>query len=65
MPDTNKKKKFIDPCNPCTGEVSVMAIMENIKNGYDRFPENMGNCVRKLIKPNPNLKSSVDLNGKF
>jgi hypothetical protein len=39
-----RRKKFIPPVNPYTGEVSVLAIMENIGNGFLKFPKNAGRC---------------------
>ncbi len=43
-----KRKKYIDPLNPYTGEVSVMTIMENLKNGHDTFPKIAEDCIRPL-----------------
>ena len=34
-----KKPKYKDPTNPYTGEVSVLTIMENISNGFTKFPK--------------------------
>jgi hypothetical protein len=36
---------YINPLNPYTGEVSVMALMENQKNGHTKYPENMGSVT--------------------
>lgn len=35
-------KAFIDPVNPYTGEVSVLTIFHNMKNGHTTFPGGMG-----------------------
>lgn len=41
-------KAYIDPLNPYTGEVSVLAIMRNLENGHTGFPEGLGN-TRQLV----------------
>ena len=38
---------WIDPMNPYSGEVSVLALMENEKHGNTKFPCGMGDTVRK------------------
>jgi hypothetical protein len=43
-----KKPKYINPINPYTGQVSALAIMENIGNGFKTFPKAMGDVKRKL-----------------
>jgi hypothetical protein len=35
-------KQYIDPLNPYTGEVSVMQIFRNMRNGHTKFPGGMG-----------------------
>jgi hypothetical protein len=32
-------KPPIDPVNPYTGEVSILAIFENMQRGYNHFPD--------------------------
>jgi hypothetical protein len=35
-------KPYVDPLNPYTGEVSVMQIFRNTRNGHTKFPCGMG-----------------------
>jgi hypothetical protein len=37
---------MIDPINPYTGQVSVIALMKNLENGHTAFP---------VIQPQPSL----------
>lgn len=46
MEQPRDPKAYINPLNPYTGEVSGLAIMENIRNGYTGFPEGLGNTRR-------------------
>lgn len=41
------RKPFIEPINPYTGKVSVLAIAYIIRNGYDTFPDNIGESIRE------------------
>jgi hypothetical protein len=45
-----KKKPHINPINFYTGQVSVFAIAENLKNGHTRFPKGMGETKRRVKK---------------
>ena len=38
----------IDPCG--RGFVSILAISENMKNGWNRFPENAGNLDKSKMR---------------
>lgn len=54
---------YIDPINPYTGEVSVLAIMRNLQNGHNTFPPNMGQTIEPPSDTIGPCKLSIDPDG--
>ena len=59
-PNNNpNRQSYINPLNPYTGQVSILALLKNITNGHGTFRVN-SSCTKKLTAKSRNPNREIE-----